>query len=100
LPLVKRLPRKGGFTNIFKTEYAIVNVARLNIFEPQSEVTPEKLLQARLISSLRKPVKILGDGDLERPLIVKANKFSATAKEKIERAGGRAEEVSGATAAG
>lgn len=92
-PLVKRLPGKRGFTNIFKTEYAIVNLQRLNVFENESEVTPEKLLDAGLVSSLSKPIKILGNGELQRPLVVKANKFSQTAKSKIEAAGGRAEEI-------
>jgi large subunit ribosomal protein L15 len=92
-PLVKRLPGKRGFTNIFKTEYAIVNLEQLKIFEQGAEITPQKLVEAGLISSLGKPVKILGDGELQRPLVVKASKFSKTAKSKIEAAGGRAEEI-------
>ena len=93
LPLVKRLPEKRGFTNIFRTEYDFVNVGRLNLFEPESEVTPQRLAEVRLIRSLRKPVKILGDGELQKPLTVRANRFSETAKRKIEMAGGRVEEV-------
>lgn len=96
LPLVKRLPRKRGFTNIFKTQYNIINVGKLNLFEPGSEVTPEELVKARLIKSLKKPVKILGEGEINRNLVVKANRFSAAAKEKIEAAGGRIEEVGSA----
>ncbi|MBM3157447.1 MAG: 50S ribosomal protein L15 [Chloroflexi bacterium] len=92
-PLVKRLPGKRGFTNIFKTEYAIVNLEQLRIFEQGVEITPQKLVETGLVSSLEKPVKILGDGELQRPLVVKANKFSKTAKSKIEAAGGRAEEI-------
>lgn len=92
-PLVKRLPSKRGFTNIFRTEYAIVNLERLNIFDQESEITPQKLVDYGLVSSLRKPIKILGNGELQRPLIVKANKFSQAAKKKIEAAGGRAEEI-------
>ena len=92
-PLVKRLPGRRGFTNIFKTDYAIVNVQQLNIFDQESEVTPQKLLEAGLISSLKKPIKILGDGELQHPLVVKANKFSQAARSKIEAAGGRAEEI-------
>jgi large subunit ribosomal protein L15 len=92
-PLVKRLPGKRGFTNIFKTEYSIVNVERLNIFEQGTEITPEKLVDAGLVASLTKPIKILGEGELQHPLVVKANKFSQTAKSKIEAAGGRAEEI-------
>ncbi|MFC2065791.1 50S ribosomal protein L15 [Chloroflexota bacterium] len=93
LPLIKRLPRKRGFVNIFREEYSIVNIEKLNVFEPESEVTPEKLLAARVIKSLRHPIKILADGDISHALVVKANKFSASAKAKIEAAGGKAEEV-------
>ena len=93
LPLIKRLPRKRGFTNIFRVEYSIVNIDRLNIFEPGSEVTPETLVAAGVIKSQRQPVKILAEGDIKHPLVVKANKFSASAKAKIEAAGGKVEEV-------
>ena len=93
LPLIKRLPQKRGFTNIFRTEYEFVNVGKLNLFEPESEVTPQRLAEMRLIRSLRKPVKILGDGELEKPLTVRANRFSGSAKRKIEMAGGKAEEI-------
>jgi large subunit ribosomal protein L15 len=93
LPLIKRLPRKRGFVNIFRKEYNIVNLGRLSMFEAGSEVTPEKLVAAGVIKSLRRPVKILAEGDIDRPLVVKANKFSAAAKAKIEAAGGKAEEV-------
>jgi large subunit ribosomal protein L15 len=93
LPIIKRLPRKRGFVNIFRTDYSIVNTDRLNIFEPGSEITPEKLVAAGLVKSLRRPVKILANGDITHPVVVKANKFSASAKAKIEAAGGRAEEV-------
>lgn len=96
LPIIKRLPRKRGFTNIFRTEYSTVNLDKLNTFESGSEVTPEKMVAAGLIKSLRKPVKILADGDLNHPLAVKANKFSASAKAKIEAAGGKVEEVANA----
>jgi len=93
LPLIKRLPQKRGFVNIFRTEYTIVNIDKLNIFESGSEVTPEKLLTAGVIKSLQNPIKILAEGDIAYPLLVKANKFSAAAKAKIEAAGGKAEEV-------
>jgi len=93
LPLIKRLPQKRGFFNIFRTEYAIVNVDKLNVFESGSEITPEKLLAAGLVKSLRQPIKILADGEVSQPFVVKANKFSAAAKAKIEAAGGKAEEV-------
>ncbi len=97
LPLIKRLPQKRGFTNIFKTEYSVVNMNKLNVFESGSEVTPEKLVAMGIVKSLRHPIKILADGDINRPLMVKANRFSAAAKAKIEAAGGQAEEVGHAT---
>ena len=93
LPLIKRLPKKRGFTNIFRTEYEIVKVGRLNCFQPETEVTPERLAEEKLVRSLKKPIKVLGDGELEKPLIVRANRFSETARRKIEMAGGRAEEI-------
>ncbi len=99
LPLIKRLPRKRGFTNIFRTEYSIVNINKLNIFEPGSEVTPQTLLATGLVKSLRHPIKILAKGDINHPLVIKANKFSAVAKAKIEAAGGKVEEVGHATEA-
>jgi len=99
LPLIKRLPRKRGFTNIFRTEYSVVKVGALNVFEPGAEVTPETMLAAGLVKSANSPVKVLGDGNIDRPLTVKAHKFSASAKTKIEAAGGKAEEVADAAKA-
>jgi large subunit ribosomal protein L15 len=99
LPLIKRLPRKRGFTNIFRVEYATVSVGGLNAFESGSEVTPESMLAAGLIDSLKKPVKILADGEIDRPLTIKAAKFSAAARAKIEAAGGKAEEAENAAKA-
>jgi len=93
LPLVKRLPRKRGFFNPFRTEYTVINVGKLNIFDANAEVTPQTLLDAGLIKSAQQALKILGDGELDRPLVVKANKFSSTAKSKIEAAGGRVEGI-------
>jgi large subunit ribosomal protein L15 len=93
LPLIKRLPQKRGFVNIFRIEYNVININRLNMFESGSEVTPERLLTGGLVKSLRHPVKILGEGDINHPLSVKAHRFSTAAKAKIEAAGGRAEEV-------
>jgi len=92
-PLVKRLPHIRGFRNPFTTDYCLVNLRRLQVFEDGSEVTPEKLRDAGIVGSLKKRIKILGDGDIEKPLIVKANMFSEAAKRKIEAAGGRAEEI-------
>jgi large subunit ribosomal protein L15 len=93
LPLIKRLPRKRGFTNIFRVEYSTVSVGKLSAFESGSEVDLEKMVAAGLVKSLQKPVKVLADGDIKHPLTVKANKFSASAKAKIEAAGGMVEEV-------
>jgi len=93
LPLIKRLPSKRGFTNIFRKEYSIVNVEKLNVFEKGSEVTPEKMHAAGLFKTLKHPVKILANGEVSHAVSVKANKFSAAAKAKIEAAGGKAEEV-------
>ena len=91
--LIKRLPRRRGFTNIFRVEYATLNVCQLERFPPGSQVTPELLRQAGLIKTSQWPLKILGDGDLTRPLTVHADKFSQKARQKIEAAGGKALEV-------
>jgi large subunit ribosomal protein L15 len=99
LPLIERLPRKRGFVNIFRTEYSVVNLSKLNMFESGSEVDPERLVASGLVKSLRQPIKILSEGDISHPLVVKAHKFSAAAKEKIEAAGGKVEEVEYAAAA-
>ena len=99
LPIIKRLPQKRGFVNIFRKEYSVVNVGSLNIFDSGSEVTPDILLAAGLVKSRRDPIKILASGDINHPLVIKANKFSTTAKAKIEAAGGKAEEVGHAAAA-
>jgi large subunit ribosomal protein L15 len=95
LPLVRRMARKRGFTNIFRVEYAPVNVSRLAQFPAGSEVTPDVLLQAGVVKNRSRPVKILGNGGLEVALTVRAHKFSASARKRIEDAGGVAEEVSG-----
>ena len=93
LPLIRRLPRKRGFTNIFRTEYSVVNIGKLSIFEAGGEVTPERLVEAGVLKSLRHPIKILAEGDISYPLVVKAHRFSAAAKAKIEAAGGKVEKV-------
>jgi large subunit ribosomal protein L15 len=92
-PLVQRLPKKRGFTNIFRKEYAIVNLRSFAIFGEGAEVTPQGMAAAGLIKSLKKPVKILAAGEIDRPLLIKANKFSDVAKKKIEAAGGTAVEI-------
>lgn len=93
-PLVKRLPYKRGFTNIFKTEYAVVNVDKLSVFPEGAEVTPSDMVSAGIVKSLNKPIKVLGSGELAHRMVVKANKFSKSAKSKIEEAGGQAEVIS------
>lgn len=92
MPLFRRLPKRG-FTNIFAKEYVAINVDRLNAFENGTEVTPELLLEKRIISKIKDGVKILGNGNLEKSLTVKASKFSKSAAEKIEAAGGKVEVV-------
>lgn len=89
MPLVRRLPKRG-FTNIFRTEYAVINVGDLG--ELEGEVTPDSLYARGMIRRGR-PIKILGDGELEVALDVKAHKFSKSAREKIEKAGGSCEEL-------
>ncbi len=91
MPLQRRLPKRG-FTNIFRVTYQIVNVQALQAFDPQTRVTPELLQAHGLVKSAKKPVKILGDGDLSVALTVQADRFSNTAKQKIIAAGGTAEE--------
>ncbi|MGQ9567164.1 MAG: 50S ribosomal protein L15 [Anaerolineae bacterium] len=91
LPLVRRLPFKRGFTNIWRMEYTPVNLERLDRFPAGSEVTPETLAEAGIIKSAREAVVILGQGDLDRPLTVKAHRFSTSAREKILKAGGTVE---------
>ncbi len=92
MPLVRRMP-KSGFTNIFRKEYAIVNVGQLDRFPAGSEVTPDVLLAEGVISQLRDGVKILGDGALSRKLTVRAHKFSKKAQELIQAAGGSCEVI-------
>jgi large subunit ribosomal protein L15 len=93
-PLHKRLPQKRGFTNIFRKEYAIVNLSRLaELFEAGAEVTPEILLERRIVRDMKDGIKILGDGDLPHPLTVRAHRFSKSAEEKLRAAGGTAEVI-------
>lgn len=93
MPLSRRLPKRG-FTNIFAKEYTEVNVKDLNRFENGTEITAELLKSTKVISKIaRDGIKILGEGELEKALTVKAAKFTASAQEKIEKAGGKAELV-------
>ncbi len=92
MPLYRRLPKRG-FTNIFQKEFAIVNLESLNKFDDNEEVTVELLLENKIIRKKLDGVKILGEGELNKKLTVKAHKFSKTAKEKIEAVGGKAEVI-------
>lgn len=90
MPLQRRLPKRG-FHNPFRVSYAVVNLAQLEAFPAGSEVTPENLAEQGLVNGKSRLVKILGEGSLSKALTVKAHGFSASAKEKIEAAGGKAE---------
>jgi len=92
-PLVKRLPHTRGFTNPFRIEYTVVNVANLDRFSENAQVTPRELQESGLVRNLRHPIKVLGTGMLTKPLTVKAHKFSNSAREKIVAAGGHIEEL-------
>ncbi len=92
MPLIRRVPKRG-FTNIFKKRIETVNVRDLNRLPEGSVVTPELLVQQRLIRKRYDGVKVLGNGELETKLVVQAHAFSEAAKTKIEAAGGRVEEL-------
>ena len=94
LPLVRRLPHKRGFTNIFRVEYQVVGLDRLSGFEPGATVDPRALAEMGIIKSESKLVKILGNGDLQNAMTVVAHRFSASARAKIEAAGGAVQELS------
>jgi large subunit ribosomal protein L15 len=94
MPLSRRLP-KVGFTNPFRVDYAVVNLKALAALK-ENDITPDVLANARLIKGKHRRVKVLGDGELTRPLVVQAHKFSKSAEEKIRAAGGRAEVIVGA----
>ena len=93
LPIIKRLPSQRGFTNIFKTEYAVVNLDDLKEFASGSTINRDELIKSGVIGPSKKPLKVLGSGEIKQPLNIKAHKFSASARAKIEAAGGTAEEV-------
>jgi len=95
LPLVRRLPRVRGFTNIFRIPYRIVNIERIEaVFEVSDEINPKILLEKGLIKKGKNPVKVLGQGDLCKALTIQAHAFSRGARAKIEAAGGQALEIS------
>lgn len=92
-PLHRRLPRRRGFTNIFAKEFAIINLSDLARFEAGTVVTPELLLEQKVIRDLKDGLKVLGDGELASALTVKAHKFSKSALDKLAAAGGSAEVI-------
>jgi large subunit ribosomal protein L15 len=92
MPLHRRIPKRG-FTNIFGTEFAVLNVERLNAFAAGEVVTPELLHELGLVRQASRPVKILGEGDLKAALTVRAHAFSKSAEQKITSAGGRVERL-------
>ena len=92
MPLYRRVPKRG-FTNIWRTEYTVLNVDDLNRFETGTVVTPELLKEIGVVKQMKDGVKILGDGVIEKNITVRAHKFSKTAIEKIESAGGKAEVI-------
>jgi large subunit ribosomal protein L15 len=93
LPLSRRLPHKSGFTNIFKVQYRLVNLDGLAEFRQGSSIDPAAMAEAGLIKSSKGLVKVLGRGELKHALTIAAHKFSASAKQKIEAAGGKAVEL-------
>jgi len=90
-PLQRRLPKLPGFKNPFRKVYTVVNVEKLNVFKSSEEINPVSLQAKGIIKKSDQLVKILGQGDLEKKLVVKAHHFSGTAKSKIEAAGGKIE---------
>ena len=92
MPITMRLPKRG-FTNNFRKEYVAINVSRLEVFEDGATVTPVELIEMGIIKKIGDGIKIMGDGELTKMLTVLASKFTATAKEKIEAVGGKAEVI-------
>ena len=93
LPITRALPGLRGFTNPFRKEFSVVNVDRLAGFPANSEVTPQAMVEAGFVKNLKRPVKVLGRGDLDFPLTVEAHSFSGSARRKIEAAGGNVKET-------
>ena len=92
MPLQRRIPKRG-FTNLFRKEYAVVNIQDLEAMAGSDPVTPEMLMQKGLIKDMKTGVKVLGTGELKSKLTVRAHKFSKSAVEKIQAAGGKAEVI-------
>jgi large subunit ribosomal protein L15 len=94
MPLIRRLP-KFGFTNPFRTEYAVVNVRSFENWSGGDTVTPQAMVDAGLVKRKTLPIKVLGTGALKRSLVIQAHKFSKSAEQKIQAAGGRVEVIGG-----
>ncbi|MCC6442378.1 MAG: 50S ribosomal protein L15 [Armatimonadetes bacterium] len=92
-PLYRRLPLRKGFKNRFRKEFAIINIGQLNDLPENTEITPDFLISERIIKDMKDGLKILGDGDLTKPLVVRAHRFSKSAEEKIKTAGGTVEVI-------
>ena len=92
LPLFRSIPKRG-FTNINRKDYAVVNVSALNRFDNDTEVTPELLIESGIVKNQKSGIKILGNGNLEKKLTIKAHKFSSSAVEAIEQQGGTHEVI-------
>ena len=93
LPLFRRLPKRGFSNAKFKTTYAVINLSDLNKFDDNATVTPELLKEMGLVKNQLDGIKVLGNGKLEKKLVVKAHNFSSVAKEQIEKLGGKAEVI-------
>ena len=93
LPLIKRLPEKRGFTNIFKTRYHLIKLTSLEIFDAGQQVGPVEMLDKGLLPNLKYPVKILGGDEISKAITVSATKFTTSAREAIEKAGGTTEVI-------
>ena len=92
LPLFRSIPKRG-FTNINRKDYAVVNLSALNRFDNGTEVTPELLIESGIVKNKKSGIKILGNGNLEKKLTIKAHKFSSSAVEAIEQQGGTHEVI-------
>ncbi len=92
MPLARRLPKRG-FTNVFRIEYTVVNIQTLAAQENTTEFSPAVFRELGLLKGRNSRVKILGEGDMSRPLVIEAHKFSVSAKQKIENAGGQAKVI-------
>lgn len=92
MPLQRRIPKRG-FTNIFKKEYAIVNLNTLDAIKGDAVITPELLIEKGIIKKVKDGIKVLAKGSIKRPVTIKANAFSTSAAAKIEAAGGKTEVI-------